>query len=53
MDGARSHKDLSQVTQSGIDETASRRGQNYITLLMDMAARSLLFATEGQSVAAT
>jgi transposase len=39
---------MSCVTQLGIDETASRRGQNYITLFMDMAARSLLFATEGR-----
>jgi hypothetical protein len=28
--------------------TASRRGQNYITLFMDMVARTLLFATEGR-----
>ena len=51
VDEARSRKDMSGVTQLGIDETASRRGQNYITLFMDMAARSLLFATEGRDAA--
>jgi transposase len=42
---------MSQVTQLGIDETASRRGQNYITLFMDMVTQSLLFATEGRDTA--
>jgi len=51
VDEARSQKDMSSVTQLGIDETASRRGQNYITLFMDMATRSLLFATEGRDAA--
>ena len=51
VDEARSQKDMSGVTQLGMDETASRRGQNYITLFMDMAARSLLFATEGRDAA--
>ncbi len=51
VDEARSQKDMSSVTQLGMDETASRRGQNYITLFMDMATRSLLFATEGRDAA--
>ncbi len=51
VDEARSQKDMSGVTQLGMDETASRRGQNYISLFMDMATRSLLFATEGRDAA--
>jgi len=51
VEEGRKAKDMSGVTQLGIDETASRRGQNYITLFMDMANRSLLFATEGRDAA--
>jgi transposase len=48
VDEGRERKDMSGVTQLGIDETASRRGQNYITLFMDLVARTLLFAIEGR-----
>jgi transposase len=51
VEEGRSRKDMSAVTQLGVDETASRRGQNYITLFMDMATRTLLFATEGRDTA--
>ncbi len=51
VEEARSRKDMSKVTQIGIDETASRRGHHYITLFMDMAVRALLFATEGRDAA--
>jgi transposase len=51
VDEGRKRKDMSAVTQIGVDETASRRGQNYITLFMDMATRTLLFATEGRDTA--
>jgi transposase len=40
--------DMSQVKDIGIDETASKRGHNYISLVMDMVARKLLFAVEGK-----
>ena len=33
----------------GIDETSLRRGQHYITVVHDLAAKRLLFATEGRS----
>lgn len=32
----------------GIDETSLRRGQHYITVVRDLAARRLLFATPGR-----
>jgi hypothetical protein len=33
----------------GVDETSLRRGQNYITVVHDLDAKRLLFATEGRS----
>lgn len=51
VDEGRRCKDMSAVTQVGVDETASRRDQNYITLVMDMANRTLLSATEGRGAA--
>jgi transposase len=38
--------DLSEVTAVAIDETASRRGHNYVTLVADMTARRVVFVTE-------
>jgi predicted nuclease of restriction endonuclease-like (RecB) superfamily len=40
--------ELSGVTRLGVDETAARRGHDYITLVTDMDERRLLFATEGR-----
>ena len=39
---------LADVTRIGVDETAARRGHDYITLFMDMIKRRLVFATEGR-----
>lgn len=41
--------DMSEVRTVGIDETSLRRGQHYITVVHDLAAKRLLFATEGRS----
>jgi transposase len=49
VDEALAKVDMSGVTQIGIDETAAKRGQNYITLVMDMVAKKLLFGVEGRS----
>jgi transposase len=49
VDKARALEDHSQVTRLGIDETASRRGQNYISLFHDLDGKRLLFACEGRS----
>lgn len=46
---ARAIDDMSEVRTVGIDETSLRRGQHYITVVHDLAAKRLLFATEGRS----
>jgi len=48
VDAARSQEDFSSVQRVGLDETASRRGHNYISLFHDLVARRLLFACEGR-----
>ena len=45
---ARAAADFSEVRSVGLDEKASRRGQNYITLFADLDEAQLLFATEGR-----
>ena len=45
---ARQNLDFSEVTRIGMDETASRRGHQYISLFFDMDTSQLLFATEGK-----
>lgn len=49
VDEARAKEDHSEVTRVGIDETASRRGQNYITLFHDLDGKRLLFACDGRT----
>lgn len=41
-------KDLSSVTQVGIDETSTKKGHNYMTVFMDMEKREVVYATEGK-----
>lgn len=45
--------DLSRVRAMGLDETASRKGHNYVTVFIDMnrADKPVLFATEGKGKA--
>ena len=45
---ARAVMDMSEVSVVGIDETSSKRGQNYITVVHDLERKRLLFATEGR-----
>lgn len=45
---ARAQEDHSQVSAIGLDETACRRGHNYISLFHDLDAGRVLFATEGR-----
>ena len=45
---ARAKDDMSTVEIIGIDETSLRRGQNYITVVHDLQAKRLLFATAGR-----
>ena len=48
VEQARALEDFSGVQIIGIDETSLRRGQNYITVVHDLDAKRLLFATEGR-----
>jgi len=45
---ARAGLDLSGVTRVGMDETSARRGQDYVSLFMDLEARRVMFATPGR-----
>ena len=45
---ARAKQDYTNVARVGMDETASRRGHDYISLFCDMDDGRLLFATEGK-----
>lgn len=47
VDEARKLKDYSVVTSIGMDET-SRKGHNYITVVVDLKERNVIFATEGK-----
>ena len=48
VEAARQQEDFSSVQSVGLDETASRRGHNYISLFHDLEQRRLLFACEGR-----
>lgn len=48
---ARRDVDYSDVTRVAFDETASRRGHNYVTLFVDLDRARVLFATEGKDAA--
>jgi len=48
VEDARSRVDMSEVSRVGIDETGAKRGQKYITLVVDMEAKQLLFGVEGR-----
>jgi transposase len=45
---AREQADFSDVKQVGIDETSSKRGHNYVTLVVDLEESKTIFATEGK-----
>ena len=40
--------DLSEMTSMGVDETAARRGHNYVSLFADMDERKVVYVTEGK-----
>ena len=48
VEQARALEDFAGVELVGIDETSLRRGQHYITVVHDLDAKRLLFATEGR-----
>jgi transposase len=45
---AREKADHREVTRVGVDETACKRGHNYITTFVDLEARRVLFACKGK-----
>lgn len=49
VEAARQQEDFSSVKSIGLDETASRRGHNYISLFHDLDQKRLLFACEGRN----
>lgn len=40
--------DLSGLTELGVDETAARRGHNYVSLFVDMKEKKVVYVTEGK-----
>lgn len=48
---ARARMDASAVTRVAIDETAARRGHDYITLFVDIDKARVLFVTKGKDAA--
>ena len=48
VEEARREADFSEVRRVGMDETASRRGHNYISLFFDLDVKRLLYGTEGR-----
>lgn len=48
VEEARREADYSEVQRVGMDETASRRGHNYISLFFDLDAKRLLYGAEGR-----
>ena len=51
VDEGRGRADASEVTRVAIDETAARRGHDYITLFVDIDQARVLFAAEGKDAA--
>lgn len=47
----RAKLDFSGVDQIGVDETSARRGQDYVSIFMDLDERRVLYATEGKGAA--
>jgi transposase len=51
VDAARARSDLSELRRVAVDETASRRGHDYITLFADIDQARVAFVTEGKDAA--
>ncbi|MBN1971094.1 MAG: ISL3 family transposase [Candidatus Delongbacteria bacterium] len=45
----REESDYSAVKEVGVDETAARRGHDYVTLFVDLQEKKTIFVTEGKS----
>mgnify|MGYP001173888324 FL=1 len=51
VEQARNEADYSEVRHVGVDETATKRGHNYVTLFVDMELSKVIHATEGKDAA--
>lgn len=49
---ARAAADYSEITEIAIDETSSRRGHHYVTIVADPRDKRVLYATEGRDKSA-
>jgi transposase len=47
VDGAYAQADFSNVCCVGVDEMALRKGQNYLSVFADLAAKKVIYAVEG------
>jgi transposase len=48
VEEARARADYAEVTRAAVDETAARRGHDYVSLFVDLDRHRVLFATEGK-----
>ena len=48
VEGALEERTMESVSQVGVDETACRRGHDYVSLFVDLPARAVLFVTPGK-----
>ena len=48
---ARQRADHCEVTRVAFDETASRRGHNYVSLFVDLMRRRVVFVADGKDAA--
>lgn len=48
VDEAREHADFSSVRHLAVDETATHRGHNYMTLFVDLDQRRVLYVADGK-----
>jgi hypothetical protein len=53
VEAARDRADHAEVTRVAFDETASRRGHNYVSLFVDLVRRRVLFVAAVGSPAPT
>jgi transposase len=51
VDDAVARMDLADLRRVAIDETAAKRGQDYVTLFVDIDARKVVYVTEGNDAA--
>jgi transposase len=51
VEAARARADHRGVTEVAFDETAARRGHNYVTLFVDLVRRRVLFVADGKDAA--